>query len=53
MNFQKQSYPNLFPTDLITYHYAWWRPGKYKGLRMKQLNRDFEPGHWEFFDECL
>ena len=52
-NFMTQKYEMLFPTDLITYHYAWWRPGKYKDLRMKQLNRDFEPGHWEFFDECL
>ena len=52
-NFMSQKYPMLFPTDLITYHYAWWRPGKYKELRMKQLNRDFQSDHWTYFNECL
>ena len=52
-NFMTQKYEMLFPTDLITFHYAWWRPGKYKELRMKQLNRDFEPNHWIHFDKCL
>ena len=41
----------LFPTDLITYHYAFWRPGKYKDLRCDQLNR--HTGYWETFYKGL
>ena len=43
MQFQKQQYPNLYPTDLITYHYAWWRPGKYFDLRCDQLTNSIRP----------
>lgn len=47
-------YGMLYPTDLITYHYAWIRPGKYRELRCDQLQR--WPGYWEMFtrglDEC-
>ena len=35
----------LYPTDLLTYHYAWWRPGKYLELRCEQLDRTKE--YWE------
>lgn len=50
-NFESQKYPNLFPTDLITYHYCWFRQDKYKQLRYDQLNR---PNYyWKFFDEGL
>jgi len=47
LNFQKQQYPNLYPTDLITYHYAWLRPDKYKMMRFDQLNR--HPKYWHHF----
>ena len=40
LNFMTQRYDMLHHTDLITYHYAWWRPGKYANLRADQLNRD-------------
>jgi len=47
-------YGMLYPTDLITYHYAWIRPGKYRDLRCDQLSRP--RGYWEFFkkemDKC-
>ena len=32
-------YGMLYPTDLITYHYAWIRPGKFRELRCDQLQR--------------
>ena len=47
LNFESQKYEMLYPTDLVTYHYAWWRPGKYKELRCKQLNR--HPSYWDNF----
>ena len=51
--FEKNNYPMLFPTDLVTYHYAWWRPDKYADLRCAQLNREFEPGYWDAFIKGL
>ena len=39
INFESQKYEMLYPTDLVTFHYPWWRPGKYEDLRCKQLNR--------------
>ena len=39
MNFMTQQYPMLNPTELITFHYPWWKPGKYKDLRYALLNR--------------
>ena len=48
MNFQKQQYPNLYPTDLLTYHYAWWRPGKFFELRKDQLTNRIRP-HKDFW----
>ena len=50
-NFESQKYPNLFPTDLITYHYCWFRKGKYKQLRYDQLNRPTY--YWKIFDNAL
>ena len=50
-NFITQQYPMLYPTSLITYHYAWWRPGKYKQLRFDQLNR--HPQYWIDFNRGL
>tara|TARA_R110000824_G_scaffold173550_1_gene351687 strand:+ start:255 stop:1139 length:885 start_codon:yes stop_codon:yes gene_type:complete len=46
-NFITQNYDMLFPTELMTYHYAWWRPGKFLDLRCDQLER--HPGYWENF----
>lgn len=47
----KTGYGMLFPTDLITYHYAWIRPGKFRDLRCDQLQR--HPGYWEAFTDGL
>ena len=51
MNFESQKYDMLFPTDLVTYHYAWWRPDKYKQLRYKQLNR--HTSYWKLFENGM
>ena len=40
-------YGMLYPTDLITYHYAWIRPHKYRDLRCDQLGRP--DGYWDTF----
>lgn len=50
-SFESRIYSNLYPTDLITYHYAWFRKNKYLDLRFDQLNRpDY---YWKFFKEGL
>lgn len=50
----QSGYGMLYPTDLITYHYAWIRPGKFRELRCDQLQRF--PGYWDTFvsqlDKC-
>jgi hypothetical protein len=51
LNFMTQKYPMLSPTDLVTFHYAWWRPGKYKQLRFTQLQRPAI--YWEQFETGL
>lgn len=51
LNFMTQDYPMLYPTDLVTYHYAWWRPGKFKELRYDQLNRPKE--YWDSFEKGI
>ena len=51
LNFMTQRYDMLHHTDLITYHYAWWRPKKYKQLRFSQLNRS--EGYWDKFNNSL
>tara|TARA_Y100000361_G_scaffold7959_1_gene6575 strand:- start:1400 stop:3025 length:1626 start_codon:yes stop_codon:yes gene_type:complete len=48
-----QNYYMLYPTDLVSYHYAWWRPGKYLDMRFHQLNRDSKPGYWEHWKSAL
>ncbi len=50
-NFESQNYPMLFPTDLITHHYCWWRPGKFKDLRFDLINR--QDIYWKNFNEGL
>lgn len=40
-------YGMLFPTDLVTFHYAWIRPKKFRELRCDQLQR--VGGYWEDF----
>lgn len=49
-----KGYGMLYPTDLVTYHYAWIRPDKYRELRCDQLQRS--PGYWDNFvkglDKC-
>ena len=40
--FMSQDYDMLYPTDLVTYHYAWWRPDKFLELRCDQLDRSKE-----------
>lgn len=46
-----RGYGILYPTDLTTFHYAWWRPGKFKELRCDQLQRD--PYYWPHFTQQL
>lgn len=38
-NFTSQKYPQLELFPRYIFHYAWWRPGKYKELRFRQLIR--------------
>lgn len=38
-NFTSQKYPSLTIFPSYIFHYAWWRPGKYKELRFRQLIR--------------
>lgn len=47
LNFMTQKYDMLEDLEMITYHYAWFRPGKYADMRLAQLNRD--PRYWNFF----
>jgi hypothetical protein len=47
----EHDYNMLYPTDLITYHYCWWRPGKFKDLRCDQLQRD--PNYWPYYKQQL
>ena len=42
-----QKYDMLEDLEMITYHYAWFRPGKYADMRLAQLNR--EHYYWNFF----
>ena len=50
-NFESRDYKSLFSTDLVTYHYAWFRYDKYLQLRFDQLNRpDY---YWKYFQEGL
>jgi hypothetical protein len=50
-NFMTQDYSMLYPTELMTYHYAWWRPGKYLDLRCEQLMRS--DNYWKNYCKGL
>lgn len=41
-NFTSQKYPQLTIFPRYIFHYAWWRPGKYRELRFRQLIRPKE-----------
>lgn len=47
----KTGYGILYPTDLVTYHYCWFRFGKFKQLRFDQLQRG--PGYWDLYNTGL
>jgi hypothetical protein len=47
-----QDYSMLFPTDLKTFHYNWFRFDKYKQLRFEQIVRG-NPTYWPEFEEGL
>ena len=49
--FISQNYNMLYSTNLITYHYAWWRPGKFLDLRCEQLERN--NGYWDDFRKAI
>ena len=42
----------LFPTELETFHYNWFRFGKYKELRFEQIVRN-NPNYWIEYEEGL
>ena len=50
-NFQKQTYNELYPTDLITYHYNWWKYDKFLELRYDIIPRD--PSYWKHWDKAM
>lgn len=50
--FVTQQYDMLFPTDLITYHYSWFRYGKYKQHRYDLIPRG-NPEYWINFENGL
>lgn len=50
-NFMTQDYSMLHPTSLLTYHYPWFKPGKYKELRYALIHRD--PSYWQAFEKGL
>lgn len=50
-NFQIQTYDNLYPTDLITYHYNWWKYDKFLSLRYDIIPRN--KGYWEHWDKAM
>ena len=50
-NFMTQQYPMLYPTELVTFHYPWIKPGKYKELRFALINRD--ESYWAHFNMVL
>ena len=49
--FISQDYNMLYPTELTTYHYAWWRPKKFLDLRCEQLERN--DGYWKDFRRAM
>ena len=49
--FESQQYNMLYESDLITYHYNWFRFDKNKELRYDQIVRN--AGYWEEFERGL
>lgn len=49
--FESQNYSMLHKSDLVTYHYNWFRFGKNKELRFDQIVR--KPEYWHQFNEAL
>ena len=49
--FESQNYSMLFKSDLITFHYNWFRFEKNKQLRFDQIVR--KPEYWAAFEEGL
>ena len=47
-----QDYSMLFPTDLYTFHYNWFKFGKYKELRYELIARG-NPNYWPEFEQGL
>mgnify|MGYP001210236627 CR=1 FL=1 len=50
--FMTQNYSMLFPTELETFHYNWFRFDKYKELRFEQIVRN-NPNYWTEYEEGL
>ena len=50
-NFESQQYNMLYTTELLTYHYSWFRFGKNKELRYDQIVR--EASYWASFEKGL
>jgi hypothetical protein len=48
MQCETQNYNMMYPTDLITYHYNWFRPKEYRDMRYSQIRR--EDYYWEQFE---
>lgn len=57
MNFVSQNYSNTELVDLTTYHYPWFRTGKYMDMKLTMLRRqrlywhDFMQGHNKAIEE--
>jgi hypothetical protein len=49
--YESQNYSMLHASDLITYHYNWFRFGKNKNLRYDQIVR--RPEYWKEFENGL
>ena len=49
--FESQSYRDLFKSNLLTFHYNWFRFEKNKQLRFDQIVR--RPEYWNMFNEGL
>jgi len=50
--FESMNYSMLLQSDLITYHYNWFRFDKNKQLRFEQIVRD-DVNYWKEFEEGL
>ncbi len=50
-NFQNQTYEGLFPTNLVTFHYNWWKYDKFLNLRYDIIPRN--PSYWTHWDKAM